>query len=351
MGSTTRPGSCVDRAGEQPPPVRVGLDELGENATRVVPARVRLRRQDEEHPEVVERRIEKLLAEHTRDLGRPQELVLDIDEALGLLEGAHVRLEDPEVTARQGVVDLLRDRADDLQLDVTGCLAGRDRWKHLPGDLVPPHPEVLGNVADRRPFDPGRRVVPPHRGAGRMLAQVVPVAGLVREVDPADEGDPVVDDDRLLVVAVKRPLARIELALDPRALCELVSHALDLAPGRAEERERSACPDEDPDVESLGQLREQIAKDKRGSLAHERKVGREVPAGDVHVRARCLQRIGDRRQRFGSVDEDLDRVAGIVEAAHTRPSRHLPGSGRPPSQGRAGAGRGARWSGSRRPGR
>ena len=51
-----------------------------------------------------------------------------------------------------------------------------------------------------------------------MLAQVVPVAGLVREVDPADEGDPVVDDDRLLVVAVNRPLARIELALDPRAL-------------------------------------------------------------------------------------------------------------------------------------
>ena len=92
-------------------------------------------------------------------------------------------------------------------------------------------------------------------------------------------------------------------------LRELVSHALDLAPGRAEERERSACPDEDPDVESLGQLREHIAKDKRGSLAHERKVGREVPAGDVHVRARCLQRIGDRRQCFGSVDEDLDRVA------------------------------------------
>ena len=143
-----------------------------------------------------------------------------------------------------------------------------------------------------------------------MLAQVVPVAVLVREVDPADEGDPIVDDDRLLVVAVKWPFARIELALDPRALCELVSHSLDLAPGRAEERERSAGPDEDPDVESLGQLREQIAKDERGSLPHERKVGREVPAGDVHVRARRLQRIGDRGQRVRSVDEDLDRVAG-----------------------------------------
>ena len=38
-----------------------------------------------------------------------------------------------------------------------------------------------------------------------------------------------------------------------------------LAPRRAEERERSACPDEDADVESLGELGEQIPKDKSGS--------------------------------------------------------------------------------------
>jgi len=46
-----------------------------------------------------------------------------------------------------------------------------------------------------------------------MVAGVVAVAGLRREIDAADEGDPVVNDDRLLVVAVHRTLVRVECDL------------------------------------------------------------------------------------------------------------------------------------------
>ena len=49
-------------------------------------------------------------------------------------------------------------------------------------------------------------------GGGRVEA----VAGLRGQVDAADERDPVVDDDRLLVVAVQGALVRVERALDAR---------------------------------------------------------------------------------------------------------------------------------------
>ena len=56
------------------------------------------------------------------------------------------------------------------------------------------------------PAEPPARVV---------LLGVVAVAGVVGQVDPADERQLAVDHDRLLVVAVERVLARVAVGLDP----------------------------------------------------------------------------------------------------------------------------------------
>ena len=96
--------------------------------------------------------------------------------------------------------------------------------------------------------------------ARRMLGRVEAVAGLGGEIDAADERDPVVDHDRLLVMAVHRPLLRVELALDPRVARQLVAHRAHLAARRPEQRQRRARPDEHADVDPLGQLGEQVAQ-------------------------------------------------------------------------------------------
>ena len=69
-----------------------------------------------------------------------------------------------------------------------------------------------------------------------MRGGVEAVAGLVSEVDPPDEGQPVVDDDRLLVVAVHRTLVAVEFAADPRSAPQLVAHRAHLPARRPEER-------------------------------------------------------------------------------------------------------------------
>ena len=125
---------------------------------------------------------------------------------------------------------------------------------------MPAHPEVLGDILDGRAFDPRARVVPADLRARRMVIRVEPVAGLGGQVDPADERDAVVDHDRLLVVAMERPLFRIELELDARVAGQLGSHLANVAARRAEERQRRAGPGQHADVDALRELGEQVAK-------------------------------------------------------------------------------------------
>ena len=54
--------------------------------------------------------------------------------------------------------------------------------------------------------------MPADRAAGRVIAGVEPIAGLRREVDSADEGDAIIDHDRLLMVTVQRAFLRVEAA-------------------------------------------------------------------------------------------------------------------------------------------
>ncbi len=89
---------------------------------------------------------------------------------------------------------------------------------------------MLRNVVDSGAFDPCRSVVPADRSAGGVVVRVEPVAGFGCQVDAADEGDAVVDDDRLFVMAVHRPLLRIEGALDLVSdRSDALAHRADLA--------------------------------------------------------------------------------------------------------------------------
>ena len=103
---------------------------------------------------------------------------------------------------------------------------GRRRRGHrLAGQLAPAQREVRGHVGDRGAAQPGADVVPAQPPPRRVIGGVVAVAAEVGHVDAAHERDPAVDHDGLLVVAVKRMLAGIELTADLRLAHQLL-HAL-----------------------------------------------------------------------------------------------------------------------------
>ena len=150
--------------------------------------------------------------------------------------------------------------------------------------------------------------MPAEAVAVRMLARVEPVPREAGQVDPADERNLVVDHDELLVVAVERPLLRVERHRDPRAAHELLARLAHLLAVRMEERQRRARPGEHAHVDALGRVREQLPQ-RRPSLL-EPEGGVEVPAGEMDVRARRANRVGDPRQRLGAVHQQLDAAAG-----------------------------------------
>src|SRR2546430_2526329 len=171
-----------------------------------------VRREHDDKTEVVGRRPAQLLDEHVDELGRPEELALEVDEPLRASQGPQIALEDAEIAARQPLVDVVRDRAHDLELGLPRGFRRRAGIELLAGHLLPPQREVRGHVADGWALQPRGRVVPAEPPAGRMRGRVEPVAAESRQVDPADEGDPPVDDHKLLVVAMEGPLAVVERA-------------------------------------------------------------------------------------------------------------------------------------------
>jgi len=110
----------IERAREQTL-VAVRVGEHAELAARVVLAVVRLARKQDDQAELVAGRILELRLEDRHELGGPEELRLEVDQPLRGAQRADVRLENPEVTARQGVVDAVRDGADELRAHCTLC--------------------------------------------------------------------------------------------------------------------------------------------------------------------------------------------------------------------------------------
>ena len=216
----------------------VALEQVGELAARVVAAVVGVDGQHEHEPELVARRVRELVFEDLRDLARPEELVLKVDELPSRVERARVRLEDPKLAARNGGVDPLRNRPHELQNGVARRRLCARRRQRLAGDLVPAQTEVLGDVRDDRTAKEQRGVVPADGAARDVLVRVPAVAGVVGEIDAADERDAIVDDHELLVVAVHRPLLRVRREADARAELERVPDALDVIAVGVEERQR-----------------------------------------------------------------------------------------------------------------
>lgn len=66
---------------------------------------------------------------------------------------------------------------------------------------------------------------------------------------------------------------------------------------RSEAPQRRSRPQQDPDLDSLGQLTQQIAQSRRLIVPRQPEIRREVPARDMHVRASGGERFGDMWQR------------------------------------------------------
>ena len=76
----------------------------------------------------------------------------------------------------------------------------------------------------------------------------------------------------------------------------------------AKRGDRRALPEQDANVDLLGQLGQQDPHDERLLLAAERQLGREEPAGEVHM-GRRRRHVGRHPgQRLRAVDQHLDRV-------------------------------------------
>jgi hypothetical protein len=104
----------IERAGEEAPGACVRVGEHADLAAAVVVAAVGAGRQDGDDAKVVTRWPPQLPRQDLDQLGRPEELTLEVDQSLGGTEGAFVRLENPERSARPGSIDLFRNRLDKL---------------------------------------------------------------------------------------------------------------------------------------------------------------------------------------------------------------------------------------------
>jgi hypothetical protein len=111
------------------------------------------------------------------------------------------------------------------------------------------------------------------------------------------------------MVAVHRPLLRIERAANLCAAAEALAHLADRSARWPKERQRRSCPDEHAHLDPFGELGQQIPQNRRLSPTRERKVRREEPAGDVNVRLGPLQFRHHPRQRLGTVDQNLERTS------------------------------------------
>src|SRR2546423_970347 len=111
--------------------------------------------------------------------------------------------------------------------------------------------------------------MPAESRAIRMLARVVAIAGVARQIDPAREGHALVHDDDFLVVAMQRALARVEPDLNAHSPKPVPNFA-HVAAGGAEERQRGPRPEEDADLDPLRQLTEQVEQDDPLALPDKR---------------------------------------------------------------------------------
>ena len=279
------------------------------------------------------------LSRSTRgDLGRPEELVLEVDESLA------------RHGAREG-----RTRGCGSRRAGSPCRSARARCARS-GARSPPASSIGATGASASPVTSCQRMrkcsatsptagpaILAHASCQPTFARagwsvgVVAVAGFRGEVDTADEGDAIVDHDRLLVVAVQRSFVSSRGAhwiFVSRVSC--VAHLPYVAARRAKERQRRPRPGKHPDVEALCQLCKQVTKHERLSVPCQGEIRREVPARQVNVRAGSLA-AHQPLQATPARRRSVPRLRSPLASEALRPPTRPPvGRVRVPNRGREG---------------
>ena len=279
------------------------------------------------------------------DLGRPQVLVLDVDESFGPLECLRVAPGDAALAAaRERVVAPVaevRVRAQQLH-DVRAaghrfrgrCLPRERIWRQVvagqsvaepsPGaptqrrGIRPPFPEDRLHVVDGRPLDGGLHVVPGRVltvGVGHRQRLGIPqvtcvVATRMAQVDPADEGDvalrstDVANHHQLLVMGAGGPDPHVQQGLRPGRLQLLAG----LPVGTAGEGELVPVrsPDQAPDVDAT-----------TIGCAQELDDGRVRVVGELLIRISAPVGEQDQVPRPGLLDP-LPQLGEVGGAVHQR---------------------------------
>jgi hypothetical protein len=112
------------------------------------------------------------------------------------------------------------------------------------------------------------------------------------------------------MVAVHRSFLRIERTVDLRSSAQVLAHRSHRSSRGSKQRQRRSCPGEDAHFDSFGELGQKVPKNRCLSVARQRELGSEVPAGDVDVRLGLLQLRHHLGQGFGTVDQDLKLTPG-----------------------------------------
>ena len=150
--------------------------------------------------------------------------------------------------------------------------------------------------------------MPSETAAHRMIAGVETVPAERGQIDAPDERDLAIHDRQLLVMTMHRPLMRIERALHPGAADQLLAHAAHRRTSWRESPHRRSRPQQHPNLDALRQLTEQIAQPSRPIVAPQTEIRRNVPPGDMHMRASTSQRLSDPWQRLPAIHQHLKRA-------------------------------------------
>jgi len=109
--------------------------------------------------------------------------------------------------------------------------------------------------------------------------------------------------------------------LNASAPDELLAHPAHGRTSRRKDGHRRSPPQQHPHVHSLGQVAEQIAQPRRLIVTRQPEVGRDVPPGDMHMRASAGERLGDARQRLPTINQHFKRTPRARRRIAASPQR------------------------------
>ena len=297
-GVAERAVARVDRAREQPPGAAVGLDQLG-SMPRVSSAPVfGFAGSSSTSRKSSDGGRRSFSAQDLRDLGRPEELVLQVDERPRRAQRTEVRVEDPELPARHRRVDALGNGADDLDRAAAGMPAASGRARGA--RRSPRRQRMRKCAATSATAGPSRRAATScqpsvARAMWWWLSNRSPPSRL-RSMPPTIR-DAVVDHDRLLVVAVHagaRVASRAYRTRVPRQSSSMPLRTV----ARVGRKSGSGAPRprEHADVDTLRELGEQVAEhDRASSRARARSRARSASRRDGRARLRRRGRLHPRQ--------------------------------------------------------